>query len=58
MSKDLLVLIALVSIYLVILLYVKIYPKIDFIRRENYTEIILWYNGKHGKRLWVHLFNI
>lgn len=49
MSKNLLVLIALVSIYLVILLHVKIYPKIDFIYKENYTEVILWYNGKCGK---------
>ena len=58
MDKNLVVLIILVSIYLIILLYVKIYPSIDFIHMKNYTKVILWYNGKNKQRLWVHLFNI
>ena len=58
MDKNLVVLIILVSIYLIILLYIKIYPSIDFIRMKNYTKVILWYNGKNKQRLWVHLFNI
>lgn len=58
MDSNLLGFIISISAYLVILAYVKLLPKIDVIHRENHKEVILWYNGKDNKRLWVHLFNI
>lgn len=58
MNKDLLVLLVLISIYILVLMYIKIYPKIDYIQRDGYKEVLLWYNNKNGERLWVHLFNI
>lgn len=58
MNGNILGLIISVSIYLLILAYVKILPKIDVIQKENHREVILWYNGKKNERLWVHLFNI
>lgn len=58
MSCSTLGLVISVNIYLLVLAYVKILPKIDVIYKENHREVILWYNGKKNERLWVHLFNI
>lgn len=58
MDSNLLGFIISVSAYLIVLAYVKILPKIDVIRKETHKEVILWYNGKDNKRLWIHLFNI
>ena len=58
MDSNLLGLIITLSIYLVVLAFVKILPKIDVIQHETHKQVILWYNGKKGERKWVHLFNM
>ena len=58
MDSNLLGFIITLSIYLVILTFVKILPKIDVIQHETHKQVILWYNGKGGERKWVHLFNM
>lgn len=58
MDSNLLGLIIALSIYLVILAFIKILPKIDVIQHETHKQVILWYNNRKGERQWAHLFNI
>ena len=58
MDKNLLGLIITLSIYLIVLAFIKILPKIDVIQHETHKQVILWYNNIKGKRKWIYLFNL
>lgn len=57
MDINLLFLIISISVYLVLLIYISILPKIDIIKLKTHNQVILWYTNCNGERKWKHLFN-
>lgn len=57
MGKTLLFLIISIGIYLILLVYINILPKVDIIQLKEHNQVILWYTNHKGERKWKHLFN-
>lgn len=57
MGIILLLFIIFIIVYLALLIYVNVLPKVDIIKLKTHNKVVLWYTNYKGERKWKHLFN-